>query len=345
MNKLEYLFQIVFTFLILNSSYSSANGNLTERIAEIIFIKDDNYNGQSQFYETIIELGYDADIIEPDSVTLEKLNQYSLVVLSTGNNTMACQSSNMRLGVQAFIIEHSGKVIIEGGHTGYISAVFPFYLGFRNKVIMIDNWVADNGGNLVLSDVFASYDLANVPNKLPSVFTINYSTQGDQDVCTNNKFTQLFYKSSLYSDKTGILVYPTVLNPRVINFFNYYSSFAYRDEAKMLLQNFIFNLIGKPVGINNVTGEIPSGFTLNQNFPNPFNPGTVISYSLRVRSVVSLRIYDVLGNELTSVINKKQNAGDYEYYWEADNLSGGIYFYSLYIDGKLFDTKKMMFLK
>lgn len=335
---------IILLIAIASDTYASG-GFANEQAAQIIFIKDDNFAGKSLLYEAILELGYRADIIMPDSVTVDKLNQYDLTVLSTGNNLTACQSMNMRLSIQTYIVDYSGKVIIEGGQTGYISAVSPFYLGFRNKVIMIDDWIADNGGDLLISGNHSFSDLANIPNKLPSTFIVNYSAPGDQDVCTNNKFSQIFYASSFYNNKVGILVAPTVANPRVINFFLYYSAFAFREEARLLLQNSIFNLIGKPLGINDVTNEAPSDFRLAQNYPNPFNPVTVIRYDLPGRSYVSLKIYNALGSELTTLVSKNQSPGAYELQWNAEDFSGGIYFYSLYLDGKLYATRKMILLK
>ncbi|MBK8551720.1 MAG: T9SS type A sorting domain-containing protein [Ignavibacteria bacterium] len=336
---------IILLLIAIAFNTNASGGSVNEQVTQIIFIKDDNFSGNSLLYEAILELGYRADIIVPDSVTVDKLNQYELVVLSTGNNVNACQSMNMRLSLQTYIVDFSGKVLIEGGQTGYISAVLPFYLGFRNKVIMIDDWIADDGGDLMISPVHTLSDLANIPNVLPATFEVNYSDPGDQDVCTNSKFSQLFYRSSLYNNKVGILVSPSVADPRVINFFLYYSAFAFREEARSLLENSIFSLIGKPLGINDIDNETPSDFSLAQNYPNPFNPATVISYQIPGRSLVSLKIFDVLGSEIAEPVNENQSAGKYEVKWNAEGLSGGIYFYSLYIDGKLYQTQKMILLK
>ncbi len=313
--------------------------------SEILFIKDDNFIGQSQLYNDIISLGYSADVKLPEDISLEILNRYSLVVFSAGSNPDACRSMNMRLALQSFILKSAGKVIIEGGHNGYISAVFPYYLGFRNKVIMIDDWVADNGGNLLISGSQVQSNLANNPNILPAAININFVNNYYQDVCTNNKFTELFYKTANYSDKVGILVSPSVSNPRVINYFFYYSAIADNTDAKKLLENSIYNLIGKPLEINSSSDMIPENFSLFQNYPNPFNPETVISYSVSKSSIISIKIFDVLGNEIAEPVNENKYPGMYEIKWDAENYSNGVYFYSFYVNGKLFDTKKMLLLK
>jgi hypothetical protein len=88
----------------------------------------------------------------------------------------------------------------------------------------------------------------------------------------------------------------------------------------------------------------PSVFSLSQNYPNPFNPGTAISYQLPVNSFVTLKVYDVLGNEVAALVNEQKPAGEYEVEFNASELGSGIYFYQLKA-GSFVETKKMMLLK
>ncbi|MHC1736811.1 MAG: S8/S53 family peptidase [Ignavibacteriaceae bacterium] len=85
-------------------------------------------------------------------------------------------------------------------------------------------------------------------------------------------------------------------------------------------------------------------FALSQNYPNPFNPGTTISYTIPQSGFVTLRIYDVLGNEVRRVVEKEQLAGEYDITFNAGNLVSGIYFYTL-SSGDNSVTKKMIVLK
>ncbi len=98
-------------------------------------------------------------------------------------------------------------------------------------------------------------------------------------------------------------------------------------------------------GINTSIADIPSKFKLEQNYPNPFNPNTVISYELSVSSDVNLKVYDILGNEVATFVNQKQNAGNYNIEFDGSNLSSGIYFYRMEVDGNAIDTKRMILLK
>lgn len=96
--------------------------------------------------------------------------------------------------------------------------------------------------------------------------------------------------------------------------------------------------------INIVSNSIPDKFTLNQNYPNPFNPNTVIKYQLLSGGDITLKVYDVLGNETVTLVNKKQNAGSYEVEFDGSRLSSGIYFYTLEAGGFI-STRKMILLK
>jgi subtilisin family serine protease len=91
--------------------------------------------------------------------------------------------------------------------------------------------------------------------------------------------------------------------------------------------------------------SIIKGYELNQNIPNPFNPSTTISYSINANSSVSIKIYNILGSEVYTLVNARQNAGNYSVSFNGGNLSSGVYFYSLIADGKFIGTKRMLLLK
>ncbi len=89
---------------------------------------------------------------------------------------------------------------------------------------------------------------------------------------------------------------------------------------------------------------IPINFYLAQNFPNPFNPNTIIEFQITEASFVSLRIFDPTGGEVANLVSDELSAGKYKYSWDASNLSSGVYIYQLDA-GNYFETKKMILLK
>ncbi len=102
------------------------------------------------------------------------------------------------------------------------------------------------------------------------------------------------------------------------------------------------------IGIQPVINQFPGEFLLSQNYPNPFNPSTKINFSIpygeTTRRVVVLKIYDILGNEITTLINRQLTPGTYSVDWDASNFPGGIYFYRL-SSGEYTESKKMILLK
>jgi len=95
---------------------------------------------------------------------------------------------------------------------------------------------------------------------------------------------------------------------------------------------------------NEAGGSVPTVFALEQNYPNPFNPATTIKFSIPEQSKVTLKIYDVLGREVSTLVNDTRNAGNYEVSFDASKLSSGMYIYSIQA-GDYSASKKMMLLK
>jgi subtilisin family serine protease len=90
--------------------------------------------------------------------------------------------------------------------------------------------------------------------------------------------------------------------------------------------------------------DVPVAYSLKQNYPNPFNPSTTIEYSLPDNELVKIKVYDVLGNEITTLVNDIQSAGTYKVSFDAKNLSTGVYFYRISA-GNFQEIRKMIFLK
>jgi hypothetical protein len=95
---------------------------------------------------------------------------------------------------------------------------------------------------------------------------------------------------------------------------------------------------------NEVTIGVPTHYSLSQNYPNPFNPVTRINYQLPSPDNVIMKIFDINGKEVQTLVNDFQTPGYYSVVFNAGNLSSGIYFYSLKA-GKFYSTKRMLLLK
>jgi Cu/Zn superoxide dismutase len=93
------------------------------------------------------------------------------------------------------------------------------------------------------------------------------------------------------------------------------------------------------------TGSVPQSFTLEQNYPNPFNPATVIRYSLPTTAQITLKVYNVLGQEIATLVNGVQQPGTYTVQFDASGLTSGLYFYRLSSNNGFITTRKMILVK
>ncbi|MCH7772115.1 MAG: T9SS type A sorting domain-containing protein [Bacteroidetes bacterium] len=99
-----------------------------------------------------------------------------------------------------------------------------------------------------------------------------------------------------------------------------------------------------PTSTENLSNILPKHFSLDQNYPNPFNPSTSIQYAVSSMQFVSLKVYDLLGREVATLVNEEKPVGNYEVEFIGDGLTSGIYFYQLRA-GNYVETKKMVLLR
>jgi len=120
-----------------------------------------------------------------------------------------------------------------------------------------------------------------------------------------------------------------------------------RNDGGIYAQNInLDGTFGNAVGIEPISSNIPVNYSLSQNYPNPFNPSTKIRFSIPVsgQGNVNLSVYDVLGREVSVLVNRSLKAGEYEINWNAENIPSGVYFYRLEA-GMFVQTRKVVLIK
>ncbi len=119
------------------------------------------------------------------------------------------------------------------------------------------------------------------------------------------------------------------------------------NEGRIFFDHAVYDYL---TPVKNQEGSLPTEFALKQNFPNPFNPSTIIKFSLPLESKVDLHIYNIIGEKVATLIDENNYAaGDWEINWEGVNDAGlkvpsGVYFYRL-TSNKFQETKKMVLLR
>jgi photosystem II stability/assembly factor-like uncharacterized protein len=200
-------------------------------------------------------------------------------------------------------------------NTGYVTSDSGFISKTTNGGI---NWETTKPGDnsSLMAIKFIDYQTGYVTGKNGNVYK---TTDGG-----NNWFKQF---------------QATTQNLLGIDFFNSNTGFICGANGTILKTT-----TGGTIGITQITIAVPPDFKLEQNYPNPFNPSTNIRYALKENVFVTLKIYDVLGRTVNILVNQNQKAGEYEVSFNGENLSSGVYFYSL-ITGNFRETKRMLLLK
>jgi hypothetical protein len=182
----------------------------------------------------------------------------------------------------------------------------------------------------------------------------------------NNNYGEMYVKDSSGGDSTRVSLqdsnplhspYENLWDPSFVNNPNktYIGTGSKFSELRGILYYSYYNyklcprksddFIGfVPTAVKEYTNKMPGTFGLNQNYPNPFNPSTIITYSIPKESQVKLKIYNILGQEVKTLVNDSKAPGKYTVNFNASSLSSGVYFYTLRA-GNYFQVKKMMLLK
>jgi hypothetical protein len=119
---------------------------------------------------------------------------------------------------------------------------------------------------------------------------------------------------------------------------------AGRDAQWTTINNWLLYGNPNPGGVTQISGAVPTNYALNQNYPNPFNPSTKIQYSIPKSGHVSLKVFNLLGQEVATIFEGTQLVGNYEAEFDGSQLSSGVYMYTLK-SGDISITKKFVLMK
>lgn len=277
---------------------------------------------------------------------LDLLRAYQAVIWFTGDDRETTLSPAEQL-VLANYLSHGGRLLLTGQDIGYdlIRTGTPADSAFFHQYLHVD-FSADSSGRTIVMG------LAGDP--VGNGVVLNFiGTQGGAhnqkapDVITAIAPATIFLQYFPGTSGAGARSEDMTSGSRII-----YLGFGFEGIAgpkidsasKLLEQLLVWLLESTPVKVNSQQSAVADGFELHQNYPNPFNPCTQISYSLAKDCMATLKIYDVTGREVVTLVHEQKRAGAYQVTLSAQDMAAGVYFYQLTADGYRM-TRKFIILR
>ena len=184
---------------------------------------------------------------------------------------------------------------------------------------------------------WATIDLRSKNISTNSPFAVGFIMDGDNLGTTNNYVMET---SAPFGNRATSFTYSSG-STNGPNWYAYFSNNARDSLVTYLVRAYVSF---PATGVRTTVELRPSTFNLGQNYPNPFNPSTVIRFDLPSRSFVTLKVYDIVGREITELVNGLTEAGTHEIKFDASGLPSGVYLYRITAD-KFVETKKLLLLK
>ncbi|MGO9480855.1 MAG: T9SS type A sorting domain-containing protein [Candidatus Kryptoniota bacterium] len=203
----------------------------------------------------------------------------------------------------------------------------------------------------VWQGILAGYDSVRITNNNPdssASYSITLSPQGSfreyyvNDGSGNTRVDD--DGSNTYSVDPNDTLYGFHIMPEGAFIKGLIGIVKYKNSEYKLEPRTNSDFVGEIDGVRRVESTLPSSYTLSQNYPNPFNPATTILYSIPKESTVSIKIYNILGQEVATLVNAHQTAGNYVATFNASRFASGVYFYRLNA-GNFSQVRKMLLLK
>ena len=323
--------------LVDDDNLGETNSRIKERTGLAIDTID-NGGSAMLFKRSLEELGYDVEYyLLADIPDTSLWSNYDVIVWSHGRSGGPMDQVQWRRRMSEFVLS-GGKVIIEGGDIGWQFMSSTPDVDFATNVLHCDDFVSEAA--TIANPTVNAFDhpIVSTPNQLPENFPME-SVSGvyDRDGNLSSPDATAVYSWSGDASLSSIVAWQEsddASSPRTV-YFSFNINNVMKEDSmfvKYLIENSMQWLYtGGTTGIpSNIGTRIPTTFSLEQNYPNPFNPTTNLRFGLPTEANVTLRIYNVLGQEVAVLVNGVQSAGYHQAVWNAaSTVSSGVYFYRI----------------
>jgi hypothetical protein len=273
------------------------------------------------------------------------LNGYDGVFWFLGDEGSEMETfSDIEQAIVKQYLENGGRLFVSGGQIGWDI----FVLGSTDDKSFYNNYLKASFNSISAGAIWVNAVSGTPLDGCNFMINQTYDEEYVDQIDTSKGSTLCMS----YSNNKGAGVhYAGPFGASEINGKLVYLSFALETTANdsafdKIIANALLFFTSEPNGIPK-TETAPSEFSLKQNYPNPFNPTTIIKYTVShvgTQHAVSLRVYDLLGREVATLVNEKKPAGSYQVKWNAGGLPSGVYFYRLTV-GTITETKRLVLLK
>lgn len=208
------------------------------------------------------DAGYVATLVTAADLTVDDFTGINFAVFSSGDNTSPIASASVRTMLQDWVIG-GGKLLIEGGETGYDADSSPGYPDFRDIVLHISDWNADSAGDLQTAYGQDDHPIINQPNAVPSILAFNYAGYGDEDACLPAADAYIVMETADYAGDGGIIVYddnPAPQSAQIVYFaFNLAALVDVDAPRNLVLNTGAFLMAAETPPTCSVQGDVYTG--------------------------------------------------------------------------------------
>ncbi len=376
-DRIYYNYYIKAIDSTLNESVAAVIKSRAVSLNSGIVVIDETFNGNGtqlkptdeqvdEFYNSILQ-DYskdDFDIINAKSIKLADFGSYSTVIWHGNDNLEFSYPFSTAEDIKQYL-KFGGNFL----YTGYLptkafeqNVEYPATFAgtsFLNEVLKIGSAQKIFGSKFygaISTDDYHNIFIDTTKTKqvmnyhLSDIESIYPTAEGKTIYYFDTKFDSTTVSGSMKGKPVGVEYIGSDYKAITLSFPLYYMD---SEQAKTFLNYVLTNRFNELTGVEDKNDEkVPQHFYLSQNYPNPFNPTTTIEYNIpdvgaygnTPLRMISLKIFDILGREVTTLINEEKPAGNYKVEFNASNLPSGVYFYRL-TAVNLVETKSMMLLK
>lgn len=285
--------------------------------------------------------------VDPDSIARKRIMAYSSSLLLAVGLPMVYSGQEVgwglgisnydqrRRGVVNWNSAQAGKLMPHYQKLGQIKKQFPAFS--TQQMVRVNT---DFNGVYAYTRPYAGQNGVVVSNfeNIPHTVTVALTSTGSPPSMEGVVNGVQYYASNLYSGTFSTITFASGTANLVVDLPAYGSAVFVIDAVQRTL------VLPPLTDVREVGGKLPAEFSLAQNYPNPFNPSTKIGFKIMQAGFTTLKVYDILGREIETLVNADMQPGTYEVPFDGRGLSSGVYFYRLN-SGSFSDMKKMVFTK